>query len=80
MPTNANINLKGSEIISRCSSSLTNVGSQKMFVAQENEGLSFSDLAIVAVLAFLCTHQNLFSVLRATYSFSLVQCTEMLGS
>lgn len=60
MPTNANINLKGSEIISRCPSSLTNLRSQKMFVAQENGGLSFSDLAVVAVLAFLCAHQNLF--------------------
>lgn len=45
-----------------------------MFVAQENEGLSFSDLAIVAVLAFLCTHQNLF----CSY-FSLSELSKKTG-
>lgn len=31
-----------------------------MSLAQEDRGLSFSDLALVAVFAFLCAHQNLF--------------------
>lgn len=34
-----------------------------MPITQEIGGLSFSDLALVAVLALLCANQNLFSFL-----------------
>ena len=49
------------EIISRYPTSNTNLESQRMSIAQEDGGLelAFSDLALVAVLAFLRVHQNL---------------------
>lgn len=42
------------EMISRCTISLTNWRNQKTFiVSKENGGLSFSDLALAPVLAFV---------------------------